>query len=62
MISRLLPERARHNLVQTHRAIQSVTWAVSLAFVLIAVFADPGYHLAFAAADAAASLFTLILR
>ena len=62
MISRLLPERARHNLVKTHRALQSVTWAAGFAFILIAVFADPGHHLAFAAADAAASLFTLILR
>ena len=62
MISRLLPERARYNLVQTHRAIQAVTWAAGFAFILIVMFGDPGHRIALGAIDAVSHLINLILR
>jgi len=62
MNSRLHPERARHSLVQSHRAVQAVTWAASAAFILIVMFADPGHRIALGAIDAVVHLFNLILR
>ena len=62
MTSRLLPERARHNLVQIHRGFQAVTWAAGTAFLLIVAFADPGHRIALTAIDTAGHLINLILR
>ena len=61
MTSRLLPERARHNLVQMHRGFQAMTWAAGTAFLLVVMFADPGHHIALGAIDAVFHLFNLIL-
>lgn len=44
------------------RKFQVLTYAASLAFILIVMFADPGHRLALAAIDAVSALIHTILN